>query len=74
MLRRKPKWTLEAALADRWKFYEASGRGAFALHRSRVLSMNEQQLRQATYCARCAGKKDKAFPDDDLILAAAAKK
>lgn len=40
-----PKWTLEAALAERWAFYEASGRG----------------------------KKDKAFPDDDLILAATQK-
>jgi nucleoside-diphosphate-sugar epimerase len=37
-----PKWSLEAALAERWAFYEASGRG----------------------------KKDKAFPDDDAILAA----
>ena len=37
-----PKWTLEKALAERWAFYQASGRG----------------------------KKDKAFPDDDAILAA----
>jgi nucleoside-diphosphate-sugar epimerase len=40
-----PKWTLEAALKERWDFFQASGRG----------------------------KKDKAFADDDLILAAVKK-
>jgi hypothetical protein len=48
---RKPKWTLEAALAERWAFYEASGRGASLRACCAALCERRCQLVSAEHCS-----------------------